>query len=369
MFKAQKGLTQEDIVILDPQWNEETIGGLRQQGRDDELICPVCRQPVIVRAGEKKRWHFAHKDLTNCPLKHESPNVLQARGLLYSWLKSKLGERVTEVTVEKHFPGADLPRPVDCYVKLSDDQKIGYWILERGIRDRWKLQHTLSDLGVEIIWVPLTDMLLEDEEDQDTVHLTPTERDITFPSDYNQIYSYSNSSLSYLDVENMTVLTLRGLRCVHSPQKYQFDCKLVSGIDQMLYRSKTGEFVHPGEYEQLKEREKEIEEQERLEAIEEEKRLERERKRQKELEEQRKKRISQTNQREHQQYALRTSSPLFSRQKKQKKESEEFDFLFKPYPCRICGTMTTEEGWTSLDLREKTCLCNECSAKSRERLE
>jgi hypothetical protein len=243
MFKAQKGLTQEEIIIIDPYWNEETIGLLRQQGRDDQLICPVCKQPVLVRAGKKKRWHFAHKDLSNCPLKHESPNILQARVILYTWLKTKLGD---QVTIEKHFPGIDLPRPIDCYVELSNQQKIGYWIMERGIRDRWTLQHTFSNLNMSIIWVPLLDMLRVDEEDPAAVHLTPTERDIAFFSDYNQLYSHFDCALSYLDVDNKTVLTLRGLNCVHLPQKYQFDFKLVTAIDEMLFFPQTGELVHPG---------------------------------------------------------------------------------------------------------------------------
>ena len=42
MFKAQRGLTKEDVIILDSYWNEETVALLRQNGRDDELICPVC---------------------------------------------------------------------------------------------------------------------------------------------------------------------------------------------------------------------------------------------------------------------------------------------------------------------------------------
>ncbi len=248
MFKAQDGLTEEDIIILDPYWNEDTIEPLRKQGRDDNLICPVCKQPVQVRAGRKKRWHFAHKDLSNCPLKQESPNVLQARVLLYSWLQAKLGEKVT---VEKHFPGADLPRPVDCYVELSSDQKIGYWILERGLRDRWTLQNTLSHMGVSIVWVPLKDMLKVDEEDDGSVHLTPTERDIAFSSDYNQLYSHFDSALSYLDVDKKTVLTLRGLNCVHLPQKYRFDFKLKNDLNQILFVPQTGELVHPGEHERL----------------------------------------------------------------------------------------------------------------------
>jgi hypothetical protein len=364
MFKAQRGLKEEEIIILDPYWNEENIELLRKQGRADELTCPVCKQPVLVRAGKKKRWHFAHKDLTNCPLKHESLNVLQARVLLYSWLKLKLGGKVT---VEQYFPGTDLPRPVDCYAELSNEQKIGYWILDKGIRDRWALQHTFSQLGISIVWVPLTDMLREDEEDQGTVHLTPTERDISSSSDYNQLYSQFDNSLSYLDVEEKTVVTLRGLNCIHSPQKYRFDSKLVSLLVQMLFLPQTGEFVHPGEHERLEELRREIEEQERLAAIEEQKRREEEKKRQQELAEQRKRMFSQDRSQTGyvKDYVSKTPSPIPKPPKEKKRESESFDYLDKQYPCRICGNMTVN--WTSLDLGSKTCICSrECLIDSHE---
>lgn len=363
MFKAQKGLTEEEIIILDPFWNEDTIDSLRDQGRDDNLICPICKQPVLVRAGRKKRWHFAHKDLSDCPLKHESPNILQARVLLYSWLKTKLGE---QVTIEKHFPGTNLPRPIDCYVELSNQQKIGYWIMERGIRDRWTLQHTFSNLDMSIIWVPLLDMLRVDEENPGAVHLTPTERDITFFSDYNQIYSHFDSTLSYLDVDNKAVLTLRGLNCVHLPQKYQYDVKLVNALDEMLFFPQTGELVHPGEHERLEELKKEIEEQERLRAIEEQKRREEERKRQAELEKQRQIIFPHAKkQTKHEWNNIPNPPPSPKPFKKDKKESELYSYINKPYPCRICGIMTAN--WSSLDLGSNTCICSrECLTKSHE---
>lgn len=341
MFKAQKGLTQEEIIIPAPCWNEENILSLRQQGHNDELICPVCKQPVLVKAGKKKRWHFAHKDLTNCPLKNESAGVLQARFLLYSWLNSKLEDKVT---IEKHFPATDLPRPVDCYVELSDEQKIGYWILERGSRDRWMIHHALSNQGVQIVWVPLASMLREDDEEQDTVHLTPTERDITYSSDYNHLYSHFDSSLSYLNVEEKAIVTLRGLRCIHSPQKYLFDFKLITDLDQMLFLPRTGELVHPGEHEQfeeLKRREQKIELQ-------------------KERAEQERAILPLARN----QTMFKPQPPLQTNPPKEKDKPIIYDHLNKPYPCRVCGTMTTN--WSTLNMKDKTCICSlECLAKSQ----
>jgi len=358
MFKARRGSTKEEIIILDPYWREETIGLLRRQGRDDELICPVCKQPVLVRAGKKKRWHFAHKDLTNCPLKNESPNILQARILLYSWLKSKLGEKVT---IEKYFPESNLPRPIDCYVELSADKKIGYWILDKGIRDRWVLKDAFSSLGISTVWVPLTTMLREDDEDLDSVHLTPTERELSFSSDYNQLYSRYDESLSYLNVEEKTVLTLRGLHCVHSPQKYRFFSKQEAILDQVSFSPLTGEFVHLGEYDRLLEHRKEIEEQERLEALKEQQRREEEKKRQQKITEQQNRFFSQTeSQTEFSNQPLTKSPyPLRNPPENKKTESGSSNYYDKPYTCKICGKTTTT--WSSLDLADNTCICSyEC---------
>lgn len=62
------------MVSLDPVWDGQ-IEILRGWGRAKRLVCPVCRQAVLLRAGEIMRRHFAHKDLIQCPLSHESAEV------------------------------------------------------------------------------------------------------------------------------------------------------------------------------------------------------------------------------------------------------------------------------------------------------
>lgn len=370
MYKAQIALTGEEIIILDPVWSGESIESLRQQGREGKLICHVCKQPVLVRAGEKRRWHFAHKDLTNCPLKNESPLVLQAKVLLYNWLKSKLGPKVT---IEKHFPGTDLLRPIDCYAELLNGQKIGYWILEKGIRNRWAIQCALSSLGISTVWVPLVSILREDDIEQNSAHLTPTERDIAFSSNYSQLYSDFDKSLSYLDVERKEVLTIRGLRCIHSPQKYKFAFKLATDLDQMLFHPQTGELVHPCEHEGLQELRREIEEQERIRAIKELESQEQERAHQKKLAERQKDVLSRpfNQKRQGKRYDPKPSAAYTKVRKEENvssMHSAAYNHLNETYPCQVCGEMTVN--WTFLDLGSKTCICSrECLKRSRERIE
>jgi competence CoiA-like predicted nuclease len=80
----------EQVVILDAQWRSR-LNDLRNLCSADRLMCPVCRQPVWTRAGTQRRWHFAHKHLSDCPSSRELPELLQARAVLYEWLVAKFG--------------------------------------------------------------------------------------------------------------------------------------------------------------------------------------------------------------------------------------------------------------------------------------
>src|SRR3972149_2366896 len=123
MFKALINPSGEEIVILEPRWRRQ-LDTLRLLDIQDDLVCQGCLQPVRVRAGGVKRWHFAHKHLHNCPYEFESPILLQSRAVLYEWLLARRGE--DGVTLEKK---TSLPRPVDCWVRGADGD-IGYWIID-----------------------------------------------------------------------------------------------------------------------------------------------------------------------------------------------------------------------------------------------
>ncbi len=349
MFKSLDTQTLEEIIILDPYWNESTLVELRTKSRDDHLTCPVCKEPVHVRAGKKKRWHFAHKSLSDCPLKHESPNVLQARGLLYKWLSSKYPGRVT---VEKHFPESNLPRTLDCYVDVSEKLKFGYWILEKGIRSRFPIQSALSDLGLEITWICLTSMLRINEKRLKSVNLTPTERDFTYSSNYNDIYSSYGESLNYFDLDSCSFLTFRGLRCVHEPQEYTFAVKLKDDLQNMLISPVNGELVHKAEHQKL---------QEHYAAIQQEQQRQEEERQQQLLKQHRLN--EQIRKEAYKSKASLSAAPIETTSSQQDHNEKPTAIISsdygEQYPCRVCGTITSN--WTTLDLGTNTCVCSrEC---------
>lgn len=108
MFKALDTTTGRPVISLDDRgrgWPAE----LRRKGRDDLLHCPTCRQAVILRAGPEKRLHFAHRSLGNCPTQAEPPELLEARAVLYEWLRSKFADAAT---LERPADGGQTPRPL-----------------------------------------------------------------------------------------------------------------------------------------------------------------------------------------------------------------------------------------------------------------
>jgi hypothetical protein len=347
MFKSIDSQSGEEIIILDRYWNRNTVEILRSKSRENTLRCPECQQPVVVKAGHIKRWHFAHQDLGNCPLRNESGNILQARSLLYAWLHTKYPNKVT---VEKGFPGTALPRPVDCYVEPGHGKKFAYWILESGLRSRDELQLTFHRLHVMIHWVFLSNMLrYDDNPNYPSVLLTPTERAFAYESEYNTLYThdndpgvpmistpFTNSALNYLNAEEQRLMTFRGLFCIHSPHQYAFKKMLVEQLEKMLISPKTGEFIYPGEYEHLQAY------------------REAQQKAQEEMEQRRARE-------EHERQQLFTDAKQALKQSGgQSSNQSSFDYLSKVYACRVCGEETQE--WVELDLSTNTCICRQCSS-------
>ena len=362
MYKAMDHHTKKEVIIIDPFWTMGNIGELREKDRLDALRCPGCKEPVRVRAGKKRRWHFAHKDLSDCSLRQESPEILEARGQLYTWLQSKFAN---QATVEKYIP--DIPILFDCFVETEAGQKIGYLIFEKGIRSRDLLMDALAMSDVQMVSIFLHKVLNRDSEYSHAVHLTPTERDFHFTSEYNQIHSHNNTGLVYLDETKGKIVTLRGLHCVHQPQKYEFDMMLTNELSQMLVRKGTGELIHPGEYEMICAWEKQKIEEERLREIVEKKEQERRRLQEeqqrihlKELE----RKAALHRSRNHE--VLGHQPPKVISLKKKNRHEEikprrEDIFMMdqEPYTCEICGKNTVE--WVSLDMKNNTCVCSrEC---------
>lgn len=262
MFKSLNIQTGQDVVSLDPVWSQEGAReNLRGLGRQDFLVCPGCKKPVRLRAGEEKlrRMHFAHKQLLDdCIYTDESPALRNARAVLYEWLVSKYGN---SVTIEKRLDDEGLIRPVDCWVEKSS-KIFAYWIFDSGMKTEKKelLKNVFQKHGVKANWVFTGNMLKPDQDDHRHLSLSTTERDFMKRSIYDELsgdFPYdTKSSLHYLDADTRTLTTYRRLHCYHKPQVYAGDQRTTS-LDELRISPGNGEFVHPGEHELLMKRREE----------------------------------------------------------------------------------------------------------------
>jgi hypothetical protein len=252
MFKALNKLDGAEVVILDPHWRER-LSILLALDRQDMLVCPYCEQPVRVRAGRYRRWHFAHKHLENCLYENEPPILLHTRATLYEWLVQKFGSQ--SVSLEKQLKHAHLPRHVDCWV-TTGKHIFAYWIFEtrKSPRIREMVASGLSDVSAHVTYLFSSDLLNIDPLRQDHLYLTTTERAFMIETYidrqlHNQ-HDKPGKSLHYLDPQTNLLITYRNLHLYHSPQLFRG----VSRRDvfwEVMVSLSTGEFMHPIEYEIL----------------------------------------------------------------------------------------------------------------------
>lgn len=368
MFKALNTQTDKEVIILDREWIER-LNHLRVLDRKDNLVCPECKQPVRVRAGHVKRWHFAHKHLQDCPLASESPQILQARALLYQWLVGKF--EAAHVTLEKKLDRDFLPRPIDCWVETQQD-RFAYWLVEAQVKPQQRdaFEDGFDDLGVNIHWVFLTRMLNENEEEPGEIYFTTTEREFMQSSEYDQIghnvayFLPYRFSLHYLDPDEETVTTYRDLHLVHKPQVFQ-GRKESHPLTAMKVLPSTGEFVHPGEHKQLQAWKKEKVEYEAK-----QKELEAERLRKQQEEEAELRRKEQEVEKQWQELQRDLAKPQVERFESSlsplqpRRDDSRIDKLFeelsapKEAECEECGKITSN--WYTYDNETKKCKCMEC---------
>jgi len=251
MFKALNIQINTEVVIIDPKWRRD-IESLRTMDRQDFLVCQGCREPVRVRAGQERRPHFAHKHLLSCFYSDESAALREARAVLYEWLSSKFGERVS---IEKKVNDNSLVRPVDCWVE-KDNEIFAYWIFDTSLapEKREEIRSSFNNPKVHVNYVFTSEMLRRDSDRSSGIHLTTTEREFMQRSMYdegNDFGSPARQSLHYLDTQQRKIITFRGLFIIHRPMVYK-GSEIISELTHVLVSPKNGELVHPGEHERLK---------------------------------------------------------------------------------------------------------------------
>ena len=254
MYKAIDTQSETAIIILSPLWQGH-LQELREMAERNQLVCQACRQALRVRAGRRRRRHFAHKHLAGCSYGTESPEVLEARAVLYGWLAGQLGD---SLTLEHRLEGSDLPRAIDCWVD-EPGKVMAYWIIDARMKweARERVKSAFSELGIPVTWVMLSSLLQPDPERHAGLRLSPTERDFLAQSQYDQAGSELSrpseewgQTMHYLDWRGEKLITYRSLVLVHAPNIF-LGTRLEHPLEQVRLDPQTVEPVHPGEAEAL----------------------------------------------------------------------------------------------------------------------
>ncbi|RYM01760.1 competence protein [Sporolactobacillus sp. THM7-7] len=97
------------ISLIPPAYTLTELQTLRASRR---FYCPVCRSPVILKLGRKKKWHFAHHTDEACLIETEpeTPGHVTGKADLYLWA----GRHGRAPKLERYFP--DLRQRPDVYL-------------------------------------------------------------------------------------------------------------------------------------------------------------------------------------------------------------------------------------------------------------
>lgn len=247
MFVAKDNKTGTRVTSLDPAWKSR-FDELRALTVSGQVVCPGCQQAVRFRVGERRRPHFAHRVLSECPLSKQSAEVLEAKAQLYEWLCTKYPEKV-ELDVDLHITGLD--RVADVVVRLDDTKVFAYWVFDHTPRDRYPLQHYVE--RNECAHVLYTQSAQKLSEEGDALLLPAALRDFIRTSGFDKLNelgpSFNPGHLCFLDTDHHQVMIYRGVDCIHLPNRY--DWRVLHKLDWPTCKiaPRTGEVVADGEKE------------------------------------------------------------------------------------------------------------------------
>jgi hypothetical protein len=249
VYKALHVHSGEEVLTLGPAWRGRSKE-LRALTQQDLLVCQGCRQAVRLKAGPRKRPHFAHKHLLGCSYGAESPRLLAARAALFEHLSALFPGQVDAEWLPE---GAHLPRPVDCLVRAPSGL-FAFWLVDNYLKlqARQQIQAAFASLALPVTWVLLARLLRPDPNHPAWLLLSPTERACMCQTAYDQIgreqhllESDFGSTLHYLNEENGSLVTLRSLERVHAPNVFA-GRREESPLEQVQV-SAQGQLSYPGE--------------------------------------------------------------------------------------------------------------------------
>ncbi len=255
VYMAVDSKTKAPVISLDACW-EGRAHELRSRAED--LECSVCHGPVLSRAGEQNRWHFAHKNANDCPLSHTDPDRMVGRAMLYRWLATKgLG---TNLAIEETVSVDGKLHQIDCVVSSSTDVRFAYLFFAAGVRDRERLLEALR-ASYSYCYFTFHAKTIRSIDTYpngiitSTMHRTALRLYGAGGGYYHdsRMPILAPESLHVIDPSTSSLTTYRNVRCKVEPRVFTGK-PVTSLLLDMRISSKTGELTHPCEADVFKAR-------------------------------------------------------------------------------------------------------------------
>lgn len=244
-------LSEETKLAL-PDFEEAGIVQLRELTRAALIVCPVCREPLWLRAGEQRRAHFAHRILANRPQAHTSATIIETRWLLYKFFQDRIrgGKLAGSIELEPVVP--ELPEGISVDLILRRDAKpsVAILLLETAMKPAARVAAPAAIEATGSIFRPvfLSATLKRMDEPMNAYALNPTHRDFKHESPFGIVdNSLWHASLHFMNPESLRWTSLRGLRLIHSPQVFQTTSVHESAVNDLLWSESQAEWTHLGE--------------------------------------------------------------------------------------------------------------------------
>ena len=246
MFVALNNETGDRITSLAEEWQARR-DELRRLTAANLLACPGCRQSVLFKCGEERRPHFAHRHLVDCPLAHQSAEVLEAKAQLYDWLCSKYPGKV-ELDLDQQIEGW---KPfADLVVSPEGGKPFVYWVFDRQQRHRQRFPYTLEHNG-KLLHVIHTQATYKTWSNEHELELTASQRDFTRFAPYDEPFRPCGH-LYLLDTEKRQLKIYRGLKRLHAPNIFRSEAVRTGPLSQALISPASGEILFQADVEELR---------------------------------------------------------------------------------------------------------------------
>ncbi|MCC6234708.1 MAG: hypothetical protein IT580_18845 [Verrucomicrobiales bacterium] len=108
-----------------------------------QIVCPVCRATLWLRAGEVRSPHYAHRTLAECHAGHASADVLRGHLRIYEFFRERIasGKLTATATLEPVIPDAPKGFGVDIMLDSTGKPSVAVVLIGKRLTPKLRLEY------------------------------------------------------------------------------------------------------------------------------------------------------------------------------------------------------------------------------------